>query len=79
MAVSGDFLNLAFTNAGGAHADAASGAVDEGADVLEVDVPAALGYIVRVTDAVAELRTAAADFTNSSHKTEISSRYEFKL
>jgi len=67
------FLHFAITNAGRAGADAAGSAVYQRANILQVDVPAALGHIVGVADAVAELGPSPAHFTYLSHKTEISS------
>ena len=50
-------LNLAVADARGAHANVLGGAVDHRVNVLQVDVPAALGHIMRVAHLVAELRT----------------------
>ena len=61
------FLNLARTDAGRAHAQTAGGPFDDSAHRLKVYVPAALGYVVGVTDLVAKLRTAATHIANSCH------------
>jgi hypothetical protein len=66
------FLHLAGTDTGRADSDFLAAAVDQGANGLEVEVPAPLGDIMRVADPVAELRPAAANFTKLCHKTEIS-------
>jgi len=66
-----DFLYFAGAYAGGADAQAPVGAVYDRANGLQIEIPAALGNIVGVTDAVAELRPATAYFTNSCHKTKI--------
>ena len=71
-----DLLNLIGADAGRANAHALAGAVNEGANVLEVDVPAALGDIVRVADPATELGTAPADFAILCHKTENSRAVE---
>ena len=65
-----DFLDFAVADAGSAGAEALVGAVDDGADGLLVDVPAAIGHVVGVAHFVAELRTFAANFTNSCHDGE---------
>jgi CheY-like chemotaxis protein len=43
---------------------------------LQIQIPAAVGHVVGMADAVPELWTAAANFTNSCHKTEISRAIE---
>ena len=63
-----DLLDFTGANARCAHPDAAAGAIDEGADVLEIEIPAALGNVVRVADPIAELRATTADFANLCHK-----------
>ena len=68
-----DFLNLARADAGGADAHSAAGPVHQCAHRLQIQVPAALSYIMGVTDPVAELGAPATNFANSCHKTEISS------
>jgi hypothetical protein len=72
VTVLGYLLDFAVTDAGRAHADALSGAFDHCPHRLQIDVPAALGHIVGVADAAAELRPASTDIANSCHKTEIS-------
>ena len=68
----GDLLDFTVANTRRADANPAAGAVDERTDGLQIDVPAALRHIVRVADAVTELRSAATNLTNSCHKTQIS-------
>ena len=60
----GDFAAL---DAIGADADALGGSVDESVNGLEVWVPATPGYVVRVRDVVAELRTFAANVAYLCH------------
>jgi len=67
-----DFLDLTVPNARGADPHPFAGAFDQGADRLEIDIPAALGDVMSVADAVAELRPATTYFANLCHKTEIS-------
>jgi hypothetical protein len=67
-----DLQDLTIANAGRAHTDALGSTLDEGTHRLQVDVPAAVGHVMSVTDPVAELRTATTHFANSRHKTEIS-------
>ena len=43
-------------------------AVYDRANVLQIEIPAALGYVVGVTDTISELRATAADFTNFCHR-----------
>src|SRR5690606_40791070 len=45
--------------------------------VLQVDVPAAVGHIVRVADSAPETGSASANLTGLGHRTEISSRTKF--
>jgi len=66
------FLDFIGADAGRADPNAFSGAINKGADGLEVNVPAAISDIVRVADPIAELRAATADFANLCHKTGIS-------
>jgi len=70
-----DLLNFAGTDAGRTDSHAPARAIHQGANGLQIQVPAALGYIMGVADAIAELRAAATYFTNSCHKTEISLNY----
>ena len=67
-----DFLDFAVPNARRADSQPFASAFDQGADRLEVDVPATLGDVMSVADAVAELRPATTYFANLCHKTEIS-------
>lgn len=68
----GDLLNFTVANARRADLEPFAGALDEGAHRLQVDIPAALGDVMSVADAVAKLRPATANFANLCHKTEIS-------
>jgi len=65
-------LNFAAANAGGADAYALAGALNDGANALQIYVPPAVAHVVSVADAVPELGTTAADFTHSRHWDEIS-------
>lgn len=67
-----DLLNFTVADAGCADADAASSPLHQRSNRLQIQVPAALGYIMGVTDPVAELRAPATNIANSCHKTEIS-------
>jgi hypothetical protein len=60
----GDF---AATQATGADSHTLVAGLSLGVHRTQVDVPAPLGNIVRVTDVISELRTFAADFTNLCH------------
>ena len=62
------FLNLAATDAGRANTKPLGRTFDNGANRLQVQIPAALGDIVGVADLIAELRTPATHFANSCHK-----------
>lgn len=62
-----DFLNLAVADAGCARTNASAGTGHHRADTLQVDVPAAVGHVMCVTDFVTKLRTFAANFANSCH------------
>ena len=62
------FYNLTAAQAGSTDADALSLSTNFGVYRTQVDVPAPLGDIVGVADAVAELRTAATNFANFRHK-----------
>jgi hypothetical protein len=70
----GDFLDFAGADTGCADAQPLAGAVDERANGLQVHVPTTFSDIMCVADAVAELGTAATNFANFRHKTEISLR-----
>jgi len=60
-------LHFAAADAGSAHAQALGGALDNRANRLQIEVPAALGHVVGVTDAVPELRAAATNVTYFRH------------
>jgi hypothetical protein len=61
------FLNLPALNARGAHADAFGCTRNHRPNVLQIQIPSPLGYIVGVTDTIPKLRTAAANFTHFGH------------
>ena len=67
-----DFLDFTVPNARRADPQPLAGAFDQGSHRLQIDIPAPLGDIVSVADAVAELRPATTNFANLCHKTEIS-------
>ena len=69
-----DFLNFTVADAGRAGANALVSAIDDRANRLQIDVPAAIGHVVRVTHLVSELRTLAAQITNSGHNLLILSK-----
>lgn len=60
-------MNFAVPNAGRADADALAGTLNHRVNRLKIQIPAALGDIVGVADAMPELRSATADFTNFCH------------
>jgi hypothetical protein len=60
-------LNLATSNAGSAHADTLGRTVHNGVHGLQIQVPAPLGDIMRVTDPIAEPWTPPANFTYFRH------------
>ena len=60
-------LNLAVFDAGSAYADVLIRAVHHSANLLQIDVPAALGYIVRVAHLISEPRAAPANITRLRH------------
>jgi hypothetical protein len=64
--------DLAILNAAGADAQSLSRTLHNGPHALQIDVPAAVCNVVCVTDAMAELRSTTAQFTNLRHKTRIS-------
>src|SRR6266852_433898 len=68
-------FDLAVANAGRADANPLGGALDDGPHRLQVQIPAALGDIVGVTDLVAELGTAATHIANSCHYRNLLSRH----
>lgn len=61
------FLDFAATDAGSTNAQTLARTIYEGVNGLEIQIPAALGNVVGVTDTMPELRTTAADFTNFCH------------
>src|SRR6185369_12709154 len=65
--ISGSAGDLAGLQAAGAHVDALVGAVDRGADTLDVGVEAPLGDLVRPRPVVAEARLLGADVADGSH------------
>jgi hypothetical protein len=65
-------LDFAASDAGRAHTQALGSAFDHRANRLQIEVPAALGHVVGVADAVAELRPTTADITYSRHWMKIS-------
>ena len=67
-------MNLAAANAGGADANALARTFDECVHGLQIHVPAALRHVVGMTDAMPELRTTAANFTNFCHRDTPSAR-----
>jgi len=50
-----------------AYAQPLGRAIHYRADILQIQIPPALGDIMGMTDAVAELRAATAHFANSCH------------
>jgi hypothetical protein len=71
-----DLLDFTGPNAGRANAQAPARAIHQRTHRLQVQIPTPLRHIVSVTDAVPELGTAATNFANFRHKTEISRRIE---
>ena len=67
-----DFLHFAVADARRANPHPFAGAFDQGADRLEIDIPATFGDVMSVADAATELWAATAYFANLCHKTEIS-------
>ena len=61
------FNDFAAAQAGRADADPFSLSVDLGMHWTQVDVPAPLGHVMGVADAVSRLRPLAADFTLLCH------------
>jgi hypothetical protein len=61
------FDDFAAAQAGGADAHAFGGSAHAGVHGTQINVPAPLGDVVGVADAVSELRLLAADFTLLSH------------
>jgi hypothetical protein len=54
-------------NAAGANLDASDRALTDRFNLLQVRMPGAAGFVVRMADVVSEARTFAADFTNFRH------------
>src|SRR5947209_17266209 len=67
-----DLLDFAGPDARCAHSEPPAGAFHQSANRLQIDVPAALRHVVRMTDPIAELRASSANLTNLRHKTKIS-------
>ena len=61
------FLDLAVANTRSAYANTLGSAINDGADGLQIQIPAAFGHIVSVADSISEFRTAPADFTYFRH------------
>jgi len=59
--------DFAAADAGCADAHALGGRADAGVNRAQIDVPAPLGHVVGVADAVSRLRLLAADFTLLCH------------
>jgi hypothetical protein len=64
----GRFLNLAAANAGCANAKPFARTVHERMNPLKIQIPTALTDIMGMADAIPELRSTAAHFTNFCHK-----------
>ena len=62
-----DFLNFAGADAGCTNANSAASPIHQGANRLQIDIPAPLGYVVGVADPIAELGAPSADLTNLCH------------
>jgi hypothetical protein len=60
-------LDFAVADAGGADANPLTGALYERVHRLKIQIPAALCHIVGVADAMPELRSTTAHFTNFCH------------
>jgi hypothetical protein len=63
----GSFQNFAVSNTRGADANAARGAVDQGAYRLQIHIPATLRNIMGVADSIAELRALSTNCANLCH------------
>ena len=63
----GGLLYFAVLDAGSASSDPLSVAVHDSPNRLQIDIPSALRHIVRMADAVAELRPAPAHVTYLRH------------
>lgn len=66
----GDFLHFIGADAGSAHTYATAGAVNQGANTLQIQIPAPLRDVVGMADTVTENGAAATQFANSCHKTQ---------
>lgn len=65
-----DLLNLAIADAGSTNTHTLAGALHQGPNRLQIQIPTTLRDIVRVANAVPKPGPAPANFTNLSHKTE---------
>ncbi len=74
--VLGDLLNLAALDAGRTYLNPFRGPVNEGVHILQIEVPAALAYIVGVAHAVTEPRPAPAYITRLRHDSILPNRSE---
>ena len=61
-------MDFAAANAGRADAHTFPGAIDQSMNGLQVQIPAALRYVVGMADAMPELRPSATNVTNFCHK-----------
>jgi hypothetical protein len=64
-------LNFAVADTRGANPNPLVRALYHRVNTLQVQIPAPLRHVVRVTDFIAELRTAAAHITNFRHETRL--------
>ena len=78
MRLSG-LLDLTALNARGAHTDPLVRSIDHRMYFLQIQVPAALGHIMRVAHLVAELRTTLTDITRLRHVLSLTHRYQENL
>ena len=60
-------MDFAVANAGRARPNTLVSTLNNGANRLQIQVPAALGHVVRVADFITELRSATADITYFRH------------
>jgi hypothetical protein len=67
MDCSGCFFHFAETNASGANPHLLASPIDEGANILQVGIPAPPPGVVGVADDVSKLRAFAAEFTLQCH------------
>jgi hypothetical protein len=61
-------LHFAVANAGCAHTNSLTCALDERVNRLQIQIPTTLCHIVGMTNAVPELWSTTTDFTNLCHK-----------